>query len=69
MILVEDDPHIMTQEGKAQVGSAASAAVRKRRVFRTHVEKTEKNDGKICRQMRPSLPLLEINKRKQDSKK
>lgn len=62
MILVEDDPHIVTQEGRAQVRSAATAAVRKRRVFRARIEKTEKNDGKICRQMRPSLPLLEINK-------
>lgn len=44
MILGENDPHIVTQEGKAHVGSAATTAVRKSRVFRTHVGKAEKND-------------------------
>lgn len=44
MILVENDLHIVTQEGKAQVGSAGTAAVRKRRVFRAHVGKAEKNE-------------------------
>lgn len=32
MILGENDPHIVTQEGKAQVGSAETTAVRKRRL-------------------------------------
>lgn len=44
MILGDNDSHIVTQEGKAQVGSAATTAVRKRRAFRTHVGKAEKNE-------------------------